>query len=235
MATVRLDKRLVGLGVGSRTEVARLVRRGRVQVAGVVVRRPDTAVDEDAVLAVDGEVLVAPPEVVAWHKPVGVLTSTADAWGRSDLSSAVPELLGWGLHPVGRLDKDTSGLLLFSRDGGLTQGLLHPRRAVPRRYRATVEAVPDDLEALLAAGVTTAEGTFTAEDVAIDGVAVSLTVREGKHRMVRRMLANAGAPVVGLHRLAYGPVSLDSLDVGQWRILDDAAVAVVREAAGRQV
>lgn len=222
---MRLDKRLAGLGVGSRSHVAGLVRRGRVTVDGVVARDPAAHVDEGARVAVDGVEVSDPPVLVAWHKPVGVLTTRDDPWGREDLSGAASALVALGLHPVGRLDRDTSGLLLWSRDGALTQHLLHPRRAVPRRYVATVDRdPPPGFDRVLTAGVDTAEGLCVAEDVVIDGRTVALTVREGRHRMVRRMLHNAGASCVGLHRVAYGPYVLGALAVGTWREEDPARV-----------
>lgn len=223
--TVRLDRLLVARGLGSRREVGMAVRRGRVTVDGAIVRKPDAHVAPDAPIAWDGEAVEVLPDVVAWHKPVGVLSTLRDPWGREGLEAALPPAWRGAFHPVGRLDKDTSGLLLFSRDGAITQHLLHPRRAIPRTYRATVEVdPPPTLVDALAAGVETGEGTFTAEVVAIDGRDVTLVVREGKHRMVRRMLHNAGASVVGLHRLAYGAATLGELPEGEARALSDVEV-----------
>ncbi|MCA9547636.1 MAG: rRNA pseudouridine synthase, partial [Myxococcales bacterium] len=116
------------------------------------------------------------------------------------------------------------GLLLFSRDGTLTQRLLHPRRAVPRTYRATVVGRPDEgLVAALTAGVETAAGTFTAVVERLEGDTVELTVTEGKHRMVRRMLNNAGFPVKTLQRLRYGAVELGDLAEGEVAAVEDEA------------
>lgn len=215
---MRLDRLLVSRGLGSRREVEALVRRGRVLREGVAQRDPSTSVDEDVSLVVDGVVSLPLPLLLAWHKPVGVLTTLRDPWGREGVDAVLPEAWRDLYHPVGRLDADTSGLLLFSRDGALTQHLLHPRRAVPRTYRATVDVDPPaELVSRLAAGVETAEGTFTADVVSIVGRDVTLTVTEGKHRMVRRMLHNAGASVVALHRLSYGAVVLGELGEGEWR------------------
>ena len=193
------------------------IRGGGVVHAGVVIVDPAIDLPEDVVLVVDGEVSARLPWLLAWHKPVGVLSTLRDPWGREGLEGALPE--AWhGYHPVGRLDQDTSGLLLFSRDGALTQWLLHPKRAVPRTYVATVEVDPaPGLADLLAAGVATAEGTFSARVESVVGRDVTLTVTEGKHRMVRRMLANAGAPVGALHRVRYGPIALRDLAVGACR------------------
>lgn len=222
----RLDKVVAARTSLSRKDAERAVRRGRVTVDGVIVRDGAAHVGAEAVVALDDEVLAVPAILLAWHKPVGVVSTMEDPWGRADLAGAVPAAAGTGWHPVGRLDKDTSGLLLLSRDGALTQWMLHPRRALPREYEAVVDPPPAaDLGARLAAGVTTAEGIVTAELVAADGDRVRLVVREGKHRMVRRMLANAGHPVLALHRLRYGPYALGDLGEGEVRVVDPAAVA----------
>jgi 23S rRNA pseudouridine2605 synthase len=226
---MRLDRRLVELGLGSRSEVTLLARRGRVTVDGDVVRDGATHVGPAAVISVDGVEVDDPPTLVAWHKPVGVLSTLGDPWGRAHLGTAVPTEAGTGWHPVGRLDLDTSGLLLLSRDGALTQHLLHPRRAIEREYLATVEPAPGpDLAARLAAGVETAAGTFPAELRAVDGAVIRLVVREGKHRMVRRILANVGHPVVALHRVRYGVVTVDGLAEGEVRPVSDEDVAKLR-------
>jgi len=224
---VRLDRRLVGLQLGPRKQVQAWIRRGRVSVDGEVVRDPSSKIDDRAPIALDGEPVREILVGVAWHKPVGVLTTTEDPWGREDLSTAVGELIEMGLHPVGRLDRDTSGLLLWSSDGRLTQALLHPKRAVPRTYVATVGEAPVQLAARLMAGVQTSDGTFQATAVEVQGRRVTLTVTEGKHRMVRRMLANAGAPCEALHRIAYGPVALGDLAQGAWRTWTSAECAAL--------
>jgi pseudouridine synthase len=185
---------------------------------------------DDGAVALDGEALLVPPRLAVFHKPLGVHSTVEDDQGRPSLGTAASELLALGLHPVGRLDADTDGLLLFSADGALTQRLLHPRRAVPRVYVATVEPAPGPtLPDVLRAGVQTADGVFTAEVLALDGARVRLSVTEGKHRMVRRMLANAGHPVVALRRLSYGPIALGGLPAGEWR----EATAAEIEAIGR--
>lgn len=218
--TVRLDRVLVGRGLGSRREVDELIRRGRVCVDGVPVRDPALHVDEAAALEVEGVLCEPLPTLLAWHKPVGVLTTLRDPWGREGVDHVLPEAWQDKFHPVGRLDADTSGLLLFSRDGALTQRLLNPRHAVPRTYVATVEVDPPaDLAERIAQGVQTAEGVFTGLISAIDGRRVTITVTEGKHRMVRRMLHNAGASVVELHRVSYGDVALGDLALGAWRVV----------------
>ncbi|MCB9530007.1 MAG: rRNA pseudouridine synthase [Myxococcales bacterium] len=228
--TIRLDKLLVDRGMGSRKEVRKLVKKGLVEVDGVVNRHYDGHVDPGAVITIEGVEVEALPEVVVWHKPVGVVSSTHDDHGRSDLSDALPGAWAGKLHPVGRLDAETSGLLLFSLEGKVTQWLLHPRRAVERSYVAIVEGRPEGaaLAARMAGGVETAEGTFTARVDGVEGAVVRLTVTEGKHRMVRRMLANAGHPVLELTRVRYGGFELGELMPGESRAASAEELAWLR-------
>lgn len=220
---MRLDRLLIDRGVGSRRVVTRLIRDGEVRLGAQALTDPGAEVAEGASLVVAGEVCAPLPPLLAWHKPVGVLSTVRDPWGREGLDSVLPPAWADAYHPVGRLDADTSGLLLFARDGALTQWLLHPRRAIPRTYEATVDVdPPPELAARLAAGVETGEGVFRATVGDVRGRVVTLTVTEGKHRMVRRMLHNAGASVVDLRRVAYGPVLLGDLGVGAFRpVWDD--------------
>ena len=177
-------------------------------------------------VTLDGERLTLGPLVWLYHKPIGVVTTTDDPWGRSSLASTVPDQLAQGYHPVGRLDRDTDGLLLLSRHGTLTQRLLHPRREVEKQYRAEVEGMPTDaLVEILARGVQTAEGVHRARVDAIEGAWVTLTVTEGKHRMVRRMLHNAGHSVRSLRRLKFGALRLEGLEVGALRAPIEAETA----------
>lgn len=218
----------------SRRVAATAIRRGRVTVAGTVVRTPRVRVAPQERIVLDGQALVLPPPFVVWHKPTGVHCTMGDPHGRRTLWSEVPELLNGGLRPVGRLDADTSGLLLLTTDGTLAQQLLHPKRGEPRSYVAQVEpAAAHDLADVLAAGVETAAGVFTAEAVTVEGSTVYLTVREGKHRMVRRMLANAGHPVVSLRRLAFGPFTLGELPAGAHREPTDEEAAWISDAERR--
>lgn len=227
---IRLDRLLVARGVGGRRDVQRLIKRGEVSLEGEPIRRPEHKVSADIVLSIGSETSAPLPDLLIYHKPTGQLSTLRDPWGRLGLDHVLPEAWRATFHPVGRLDADTSGLLLFSSRGDLTQRLLHPKHALPRTYRAHIAALPADLEARLSGGVETALGTFTAQvegveslegDLIFDGVkacaVVTLTVAEGKHRMVRRMLHNAGASVLALHRTHYGSIALDSLEEGALR------------------
>ena len=218
----RLDRLLAARSGDSRKDVRKLIKSFRVTVDGQTVRNPAEQITEGAVVCIDDVPLLSLPPMVVWHKPLGVLSTFSDPMGRSGLEGALPPEWANQFHPVGRLDADTTGLLLFSRLGGVTQWLLHPKRAVERAYEATVEGEADGaLAQTLSAGVETGEGTFTAKVEARDGRWLRLAVTEGKHRMVRRMLANAGHPVLTLHRVRYGQFHLADLPEGESRALHD--------------
>jgi 23S rRNA pseudouridine2605 synthase len=199
---VRLDKLLAERGAGSRKDVDRMIRKGLVEVDGQVVGKSGAKlkVPWSCSPIVDGFDYPPPPLLAAYHKPLGVVSSMRDDLGRSDLSSVLP--LAWqkSLHPVGRLDADTTGLLLFSRSGDLTHRLLHPKYVVEREYLAEVENPidPTSLAQKLADGVETLEEgaplVVCAKLLEVTGQTVRLTVTEGKYRMVRRVLANCGHP-----------------------------------------
>lgn len=247
-ASLRLERVLSNRGHGSRSEVAVLVRQGRVRVEGKVLRSPSEKIPANAVVTVDGLEVGAVPLLVAYHKPLNVLSSMGDPMGRPSLKEAVP--LAWermGLHPVGRLDADTTGLLLFSSDGALTHRLLHPSGGVEREYRAVVEgdATRPGLREELSAGVETSDGTFPAilldaqllDENAVEAgggeaqpavtSVVRVMVTEGKYRMVRRILANTGHPVLDLHRVRYGAVVLDELHLAEGEFTEVSAEATV--------
>lgn len=218
---LRLTKILADRALGTRSEVDTMVRRGRIRVDGKVVKSPKTKLPVDCVIEVNGEECGPVPLLVAYHKPRGVITTLNDDWDRKDLSTVLPKSLLRKHHPVGRLDGDTSGLLLFCSDGALTHRLLSPRFSVEREYFAKVE-VPvsgeepgQELVAALKEGVTTADGVYKADVPGIDGTTVRVVVREGKNRMVRRMLANAGYPVLELRRERYGKILLGDLPEGE--------------------
>ena len=220
----RIDKLLASTGRWSRKEAKQLCRQGRVTAEGVRVQAEDKA-SEAAALAVDGQPVEG--ERTVWlmlHKPAGVVSATEDRDQPTVLDLLPPELQRRGLFPVGRLDKDTTGLLLLTDDGGLAHALLSPRKHVDKVYRAEVDGRVDASDtAALAAGMTLGDGTVCLpaglEPVG-DGSACLVTLREGKYHQVKRMLAARGKPVISLRRLSMGPLLLDKgLKPGQWRFL----------------
>ena len=196
--------------------VLKMVVRGRVMVNGELCRDPKAQFADDAEVTIDGYELLPIIRVYAYHKPAGMLSVTEDPMGRSCVGDVLPVRH----HVVGRLDMETRGLLLFSMDGTLTQKLLHPKRSVEREYCAWVEGTPDEtLVERLRVGVETSLGLAQAKVLSIEGNCVRLVVTEGRNRIVRRMLHNAGHSVVDLQRMRFGPIELAELEEGMMRPL----------------
>jgi len=186
-----------------------MIRKKRVCVDGVMCREPKAQFPEDAAITIDGYALPPIIPVYAFHKPAGMLSTVDDPYARP----CVGDLLPVRHHIVGRLDMDTRGLLLLSMDGQLTQTLLHPKRAVEREYLAWVEGEPQSsLVETLQQGVKTSLGVATAKVLSIDGNCVRLIVTEGRNRIVRRMLHNAGHSVLDLMRVRFGPILLGNIE-----------------------
>lgn len=221
----RLDKLLAGTGKWSRREVKALVRQGLVRVDGRLAASAEDKLDPAAaIITVAGETIsLRRFTYVMLHKPAGVLTATEDRKQPTVLDLLPPELRRIGLAPVGRLDKDTEGLLLLTNDGELAHRLLSPKYHVEKRYFARVdgELSATDAEAF-ARGMTLGDGLecLPAGLELLPGHACIVTLREGKFHQVKRMLAARGAPVLYLKRLSMGPLTLDdSLAAGAYRLL----------------
>ena len=221
----RLDKLLAGTGKWSRREVKALVRQGLVRVDGRLAASAEDKLDPAAaIITVAGETIsLCRFTYVMLHKPAGVLTATEDRKQPTVLDLLPPELRRIGLAPVGRLDKDTEGLLLLTNDGELAHRLLSPKYHVDKRYFARVdgELSATDAEAF-ARGMTLGGGLecLPAGLELLPGHACIVTLREGKFHQVKRMLAARGAPVLYLKRLSMGPLTLDdSLAAGAYRLL----------------
>ncbi|HCI68676.1 MAG TPA: 16S rRNA pseudouridine(516) synthase [Oscillibacter sp.] len=230
----RLDKALSGTGRWSRREVKELVRRGRVLLDGVPAASPEQKIDpETADIRVDGEtVSYRRFTYVLLHKPAGVLSAVEDSRQRTVLDLLPQELKRQGLSPVGRLDKDTEGLLLLTNDGELTHRLLSPRYHVDKRYLARVDGdlSPADVSAF-AAGMTLPDGLVCLPaglELLPQPRTCIVTLREGKFHQVKRMLAACGAPVLYLKRLSMGPLTLpDDLPPGAYRLLTDEEISAL--------
>ena len=225
---LRLQKFLARAGVASRRASENLMTAGRVTVNGVVVTelgsKVDPLVDE---VAVDGRVVSLGDEAVTLmlNKPSGVVTTM-----KRQAQSRLPIVADYvpcdeypGLYPIGRLDADTTGLLLFSTDGTLGNALLHPSHHVPKTYRVWVKGAlsEGDLKRLRE-GVMLDDGmTQPADAVFVDGkrTCIDLTIREGRYHQVKRMLEAVGHPVRRLHRRSFGTVQLGDLEPGTWRLL----------------
>src|SRR5919197_2524717 len=232
---MRLAKHLAHAGVASRRAAEALIADGRVTVGGEVVRDPARDVSGAEAIAVDGEAIRAPGArvVYALHKPAGVVSTARDTHGRRTVVDLVPS--AQRLYPVGRLDADTTGLILLTNDGDLAHALTHPRFEVPRTYRARVEGRPGDraLRALRV-GVELEDGRTAPARVRLVGPhELELTIHEGRKRQVRRMCEAVGHRVVALRRVALGPPRLGDLRARHHRRLTRAEVERLRRAAQR--
>ena len=230
---MRLAKHLANAGVASRRRAEEIIAAGRVSVAGEVVRDPARDVAEDAPVELDGRPLAGPESRVAYavHKPLGVVSTARDTHGRPTVVDLVPDA-GVRLYPVGRLDADSSGLIVLTNDGELAQRLTHPSFEVPRTYRVKVDGPPLGMHALrsLRQGVALEDGpTAPAQARRLGPHELELTLREGRNRQVRRMCAAVGHPVSGLQRTAFGPLRLGRLRPGAHRRLSAAELKRLRE------
>ena len=234
----RLDKVLAATGRWSRREVKLLVKQGQVRVNGAAASSAEEKLDpETAVITVGGQTVVLQKHTyIMLHKPAGVLSATEDSRQKTVLELLPPELRRRGLSPVGRLDKDTEGLLLLTDDGELAHRLLSPKYHVDKRYYAEVDGLlgPADADAF-AKGMTLDDGLVCLPaglELCGSGACI-VTLQEGKFHQVKRMLAFRGAPVRYLKRLAMGPLTLDpSLETGAFRELTAAEVSALRKTAG---
>jgi len=234
---VRLQKFLSDAGVASRRRAEELILAGRVLVNGAIVDRLPAFVDPatDHVV-VDGT--TARPQALEYfllHKPKGVVCTNRDPAGRPRAIDLLPRTRG-RLNVVGRLDADSTGLLLLTNDGELAARITHPRFGLPKVYRVEVRGqVPTDFAEQLRKGVYLAEGRARASDVQIlhrsrQSSVLRITLREGRNRQVRRMLARLKHPVKALKRVQIGPLSLEGLPVGACRPLTRRELDRLRKA-----
>lgn len=230
----RLDKLLAATGRWSRREVKGLVRAGRVLVDGVPAASPEQKLDPDlSRVLVDGEeVPLRKYTYVMMNKPAGVLSATEDARQETVLDLLPPELRRQGLFPVGRLDKDSEGLLLLTNDGELAHRLLSPKRHVDKVYYIQTDAplTEADREAF-ARGVLLEDGTACLPaglELLGDGREALVTLHEGKFHQIKRMSASRGASVCRLKRLSMGTLVLDeALSPGEFRPLTGEEVTKI--------
>lgn len=221
----RLDKLLSAAGI-PRTKGKEMIRKGRVSVNGAVCRDAAAKFSADAEITADGERLHTGEVFLMLHKPAGVISATEDKSQKTVIDLLGDEWRGRGLFPVGRLDKDVTGLVILTGDGELAHRLLSPKHHVDKVYEVTVNGVltQEDVSAV-AAGITLGDGTTCREGVLErterDNVGI-LTIREGKYHQVKRMMAALGKPVTALKRLSMGGVTLDEgLLPGEWRHLTE--------------
>ena len=238
MPEERLQKVLARVGFGSRRACEELIAGGRVTVNGRVARLGDRVDPSRDVVEVDGSRVNLDPNVryFALHKPAGVVTTLRDPGGRPDLRGLLPP--GPRVYPVGRLDRDSEGLLLLTNDGELANRVMHPRYGVEKEYLVEVEGEPTERTArALERGVELEDGVARAVSARVVGRrpgrgALRVVMVEGRKREVRRMLEALGFPVRRLVRLRVGPVRLGRLRPGQVRPLTPGEVRALYRAAG---
>jgi 16S rRNA pseudouridine516 synthase len=226
---VRLTDILFSQGFGTRRECAARIAAGQVQRAGVTLHDPhEDLPTEGLVLRIDGKPWpFRARALLMLHKPAGYECSSRPGLHPSVLALLPPPLRRRGVQPVGRLDHDTTGLLLLTDDGALNHRLTSPRHHVPKVYRVGCRHPVDDTQlAALRAGVLLRDSPIPARAVAasaLDSHTVSVTLDEGRYHQVKRMMAAVGNRVETLHRSAFGGLTLpDDLAAGQWRWLDDS-------------
>lgn len=233
---MRLDKLLTHLGVASRSGAREVLKAGRVRVNGEAVRDAAFQVAVDDKVLLDGKLLdTRLSRHLLLYKPAGVLTAKEDDRQKTVMDLLPPEYTSLGCMPVGRLDKDTTGLLILTTDGELAHRLIAPERHVDKVYIATVDGCLSDADVeKFAKGIPLKD--FTCLPAKLEILSPNLgrvTVREGKYHQIKRMFGAVGKPVTELHRLSFGPLALeDGMHPGDYRELTDDEIAALYAAAG---
>ena len=228
----RLDKFLCDSGVGTRSQVKLLMKSGRVTVDGKVERDNGRKIDPNTnEIALDGEILGGKRRIVLMlNKPAGYVTATEDASERTVMELLPAAYRNFDLKPVGRLDKATEGLLLFTNDGDLLHRLISPKKEVPKVYYARHEGTAGEADvAAFAAGLTLRDGTvcLSAKLEPLGAGESLITVCEGKYHQVRRMMASRNLTVLYLERRMEGPLDLADLPRGQVRELTEQEIVLL--------
>jgi len=238
---IRLQKFIAGAGICSRRAAEKLIRAGRVTVDGRQVTEMGMRVDPSRnTICVDGKRIAgdnSPYRYIMLNKPAGVLTTVHDPFGRP----TVMDILGRNtdrIYPVGRLDKDSEGLILLTNDGALAHRLLHPGHKVPKTYVATVTGHPSekDLDILRAGvdinGKTTLPCRIRPLGRTRRSSVLRIVLKEGKKRQIRLMFRQIGHPVIRLKRIRIGPLHLDRLPAGESRLLSNREIGALKKAVG---
>ena len=239
MAEVRLQKLLSERGVASRRKAEELIEQGKVKVNGRVARLGDKADDRRDVVLVCGRRIgrAETPVYLMLNKPRGYITTLSDDRGRRCVEELVRDA-GARVYPVGRLDKDSEGLLLLTNDGDFANAIMHPASHVPKRYRVTVRGELTDEQAarfqegILLDGKKTAPAELAVVTREPERTVAEVVLYEGRNRQIRRMCEALGLQVARLRRVAVGEVRLGMLPVGKWRYLEPKEVRALIQATG---
>lgn len=239
MPEERLQRSLARAGFGSRRSCETLIEQGRVEISGHIATLGDKVDPERTEVFVDGVRASLDPAMryLALHKPVGVVTTMRDPQGRPDMRSLIPDD-GVRVFPVGRLDRDSEGLLLLTNDGDLANRILHPSHGMEKEYLAEVDGTPTaKTMTRLRRGVELEDGPARASAARVVATsrgrgAVGLVMTEGRKREVRRMLQEVGLPVTRLIRVRIGPIRLGDLAPGALRELSRQEIQALAGSAG---
>lgn len=235
MAKERLQKILAQNGIASRRKAEELIAAGKVKVNGRPVSLGDKADPVKDVIAVCGKRLMVQPEETVYvmlNKPRGYVTTMSDEKGRKCVADLV-ESVGARVYPIGRLDKDSEGLLLFTNDGEFANAMMHPSTHVPKQYRVTLRgAITDEqlnkfAEGIELDGKMTLPAEITVLEESAERTVVTVVLREGRNRQIRRMFETFGLEVIRLKRTHIGGVKLGVLPLGQWRHLTGKEVVLL--------
>ena len=233
--TERLQKIIAGRGVTSRRKAEELIAAGRVTVGGVTAKLGDTADPETDEILLDGKPLPSGSGYlyIMLNKPRGYVTTLSDEKGRPDAASLVADC-GARVYPVGRLDMDSEGLLLFTNDGGFANHLMHPKHEVEKTYQVWVTGYVPGAEVRLRRPITLDGYTIRPPKVKLEAVKedkarFTVTIHEGRNRQVRRMCQAAGMYVTRLRRISEGPLKLGDLALGSWRELTAEELAALKK------
>ncbi len=241
MAEERLQKYMAECGIASRRKSEELIRAGKVMVNGEpaeIGRKIDPNRD---VVTVDGRKVRHEQKHVylMLNKPRGFISTMSDEYDRRCVAELVADV-GTRVYPVGRLDRDSEGLLLFTNDGKLANQLMHPSRHVPKTYRVTVrpEVTDDMITAMMTGMMLDGKQTLPADVKVLvkepDRTVLEVTICEGRNRQIRRMCEQLGLEVARLKRISEGPVKLGMLKLGTWRELTPEEVRALKQSAGRE-
>ncbi|MGM0471663.1 MAG: pseudouridine synthase [Bacillota bacterium] len=236
----RLQKVMSRAGVASRRKSEKIISEGRVKVNGQVVTELGTKVNpQQDTIKVDGEEIEKEKLVyLLLNKPSGYITTVDDPHNRKTVMNLL-DGVDQAVHPVGRLDKDTEGVLLLTNDGDLTYALTHPSHEVEKKYVATVEGTPNESKLeTLSSGIKLKDGMTAPAEVKLvteigDQSIVSLTIHEGRKHQVKRMLKAVGHPVDELKRVKFAGLDLEGVGIGQYRYLSKSEVEQLKEIEAR--
>ena len=243
MRDERIQKVLAAQGVCSRRAAEQLILQGRVKLNGRPVGLGDKMDTDKDVLSVDGRRIAVPKKAEKYyymlHKPRGFVTTTADEMGRRCVTDLVEDAPA-RVYPVGRLDRNSEGLLLMTNDGAFANMVMHPSNHITKTYRVTVRpGITDEQAAQMGAGVLldgkrTLPATVLVLDKAEGRAVLQITIQEGRNRQVRRMCEAVGLEVARLKRTSVGPLKLGMLQPGQWRELKPSELIALRNAVSKK-